>query len=298
MTEYPYGTTPPPTATPHGYASPDDDADSSLQNKASETAQAGKQAAGDVAQTAADKATDVAEETKKQARNLLEEARSQLSEQASVQHRSLVDNLRSLAGELDGMAQSSTSGGIANELVSRAGARANGAASWLDRREPGDLFGELRSFARQRPGTFLLGAAAAGMIAGRLTRGVVAVHSGEDSDSSTAPARQGSVGETPQPYPATTPTNEYPAPDYAAAPSSAPQYPAPQYPAPQYPAAEYPGPGYAAPDQQTAAYPNPGYPAQEYPAPEYSASGYTATYPDAERPSRPAGYGADGGVAP
>src|SRR6185437_12116734 len=55
-------------------------------------------------------------------------------------------------------------------------------ASKLQNREPAELLDEVRSFARRKPGLFLLGAAAAGVLAGRLTRGVTAAHS--DSGSS------------------------------------------------------------------------------------------------------------------
>jgi hypothetical protein len=177
-----------PRPTPHG-----DESDSpSVKDKASESAEAGKQAAGEVARTATDQAKDVAQETKKQARDLMSEARSQLSEQAGAQHHSLVTNLRSLAEELSTMAQRSENPGTASDLVGQAGDRAHSMADWLDQREPGDLLGEARSFAQRRPGTFLLGAVAAGVVAGRLTRGVVAAHSDDNGSSGSSPA----VGDT------------------------------------------------------------------------------------------------------
>jgi hypothetical protein len=70
--------------------------------------------------------------------------------------------------------------------VSQARGRVDDVANWLDGRQPGDLLGELKSFARRRPGTFLLGALAAGVVAGRLTRGAVAAHSDETSGSTAA----------------------------------------------------------------------------------------------------------------
>lgn len=171
-----------PRPTPHG-----DESDTpSVKDKASESAEAGKQAAGEVAQTATDQAKDVAQETKKQARDLVGEARSQLSEQAGAQHRSLVTNLRSLADELSTMAQRSENPGTATDLVGQAGDRAHTVADWLDQREPGDLLGEARSFAQRRPGTFLLGAVVAGVVAGRLTRGVVAAHSDDTGSTGTS----------------------------------------------------------------------------------------------------------------
>ena len=59
--------------------------------------------------------------------------------------------------------------------------------SKLQNREPAELLDEVRSFARRKPGMFLLGAAAAGILAGRLTSGVKAAH------SDSGPAGSGSA---------------------------------------------------------------------------------------------------------
>jgi hypothetical protein len=162
-----------------------DTSDSSVKGRAGDAAQAAKQAGSDVASTATDKAKDVAQEAKRQARDLAGEARDQLSGRIGDQQHNLISNVRSLAQELEAMARGESSpngGGVAQELVSQAGDRARSVADWLDGREPGELLDELRSFARRRPGTFLIGATLAGVVAGRLTRGVVASHS-EDSSS-------------------------------------------------------------------------------------------------------------------
>jgi hypothetical protein len=157
-----------------------DTSNSSVKERAGDTAQAAKQASSDVASTAADKAKDVAQEAKRQARDLAGEARDQLSGRIGDQQHNLISNVRSLAQELEAMARGESSpngsGGVAHELVSQAGDRARSVADWLDGREPTELLDELRSFARRRPGTFLLGATLAGVVAGRLTRGVVASH--------------------------------------------------------------------------------------------------------------------------
>ncbi|HEU5266877.1 MAG TPA: hypothetical protein VFU35_09250 [Jatrophihabitans sp.] len=163
------------------------DSDPSMKDKAADSAQAGKQAAGEVAQTATDKAKDVAQEAKTQARNIAGQAQDQLREQASNQHRNLVSTLRSLGDQLNSMADRSDESGPATDLVGEAGSRAHNVASWLDEREPAQLLDELRSFARRKPGVFLLGALAAGVVAGRLTRGVVAAH--QDDDDTVASSR-------------------------------------------------------------------------------------------------------------
>jgi hypothetical protein len=171
-------------APPSGASTTDAGTDASVKDKAAESAQAGKQAASEVAQTAAGQAKQVVGEAQSQARNLVGEARDQLRSHAGDQHRNAVSNLRSLGDELRSMGANSEQGGVASELVTQAADRTHGVADWLDGRQPEDLLEELRRFARRRPGAFLLGALAAGVVAGRLTRGAVAAHS-EDNGADT-----------------------------------------------------------------------------------------------------------------
>jgi hypothetical protein len=173
-----------------GYgALPSEQQDSpSMKDKATDTAGAAKGAAGDVAQTASDKAKDVVGEAKRQARDLVGEARDQVGSQVGDQHQNLVSNLHSLADELTKMAGASDQQGLAGEIVGQAGDRARTAADWLGNRQPGDLLDEVRSFARRRPGTFLVGALVAGVAVGRLTRGAVAAHTDDSSANGTAGA--------------------------------------------------------------------------------------------------------------
>ena len=182
MSEY-QDRTPPMSAVPPGSAADyETAAQPSMSDRASGAMDQGRQAASDVASTAADKAREVQDETTRQARDLLGEARGHLRDQASEQHRNVVSTLRSLSSELANM--HSDQPGLASELVTQARTRVEDVADWLDRRQPGDLVNELRTFARRRPGVFLLGAAVAGVAAGRVTRGAVAAHS-DDSGSAT-----------------------------------------------------------------------------------------------------------------
>jgi len=129
-----------------------------------------------VAGVAADQAKSVAAEAGAQARNLLDEARSQLTDQAATQQNNLASWLQSIVAELDQMADRTdgAQSGAATSLVRQVSERARGAASWLQDHEPSDLLAETSRFARQRPGLFLALAAAGGLIAGRLTRGLTA----------------------------------------------------------------------------------------------------------------------------
>jgi hypothetical protein len=176
-----------------------------------EAVDSGKQ----VAAVAADEAKTVAAQAGRQAQNLLAEARSQLTEQASTQQNNLASWLQSLVEELDQMVDrsvdSQASEGTAASLVRQIADRARHAAGWLEQHEPADLLSETSRFARQRPGLFLAMAAAGGLLAGRLTRGLTA-ESPPRSPAAAGPAdRSGSLPPSPGSSPApasTTPAAE------------------------------------------------------------------------------------------
>jgi hypothetical protein len=194
MTEYPPQTYVPQTTAPTvaDVAPPQPDAsvtDKALdaKDKALDAAQTGKQAAGEVAQTAADSAKHVAQETSKHARDLLGQTREQLTEQASAHQDSLASGLRSFSDELTEMTANVDTDGTAVELATQARDRTRSAAEWLEGRSPSEVLDEVRTLGRDHPAMFLAGALAAGVVAGRLTRGVVAVHTDSASDSPAAP---------------------------------------------------------------------------------------------------------------
>ena len=70
------------------------------------------------------------------------------------------------------MSQHSDQSGVATELARQGAGRTHDLATWLEDREPHEVLQELQTFARRRPGRFLLAAAGAGLLAGRLTRGI------------------------------------------------------------------------------------------------------------------------------
>ena len=137
-----------------------------------------------VADVAREQASGVAAETGRQSRDLLQHARGQMEEQAARGQRRVAERLLSLSAELRSMAGNPSQGGVAADLVQQAAARVCDAAQWLDAREPGQVVHEVQSFARRRPTAFLLLAAGAGLVAGRLTRGLTDA----TADNSTAKA--------------------------------------------------------------------------------------------------------------
>jgi len=130
-----------------------------------------------VAGVAGDEAGHVAHEAKDAARGFFAETRYQLSDQASSQQRRAAGALRSTGDELSQMADGAQSGGVAAGLVRGIGQQTQNVASWLDQREPADLVQEVRGFARRHTGAFVVAAIGIGIVAGRLTRALVAGNS-------------------------------------------------------------------------------------------------------------------------
>ena len=157
-----------------------------------------------VASVATEQAKEVASEAGHQARVLLNQARSELMDHAASQQKRLAEQLHSLGRELGTMASRSQQEGIATDLAQQASRQVGAVAHWLSQREPGSLVGELKDFARYKPGTFLAVAAGIGLVAGRMTRGVKA---GPPEDAATgtratSPAQAGitaQVWTSPQP---------------------------------------------------------------------------------------------------
>jgi hypothetical protein len=179
---------PPPATMGTGTQSTTDVAKDEAKNVQETAVQAGSQ----VASTATDQAKEVVQETQRQAKDLLDQGRSQVREQAISQQQKAGQSLTSLAQELRGLADGTSSGapGPARDLLQQASGMVDDFAHKLQTRDPGELLDEVRSFARRKPGLFLLGAAAAGVLAGRLTSGVKAAH----SDSVSSPQQLGGYG--------------------------------------------------------------------------------------------------------
>lgn len=175
-----------------------------------DVAQDGVQGGKHVASVAADQAKEVVSEAGSQAQALLAEAKSELLEQASSQKNRVTEQLNTLAQELGSMASSSDQNGLASDLAGQASRQVGAIANWVSEREPGSLVGELKDFARAKPGTFLVVAAGIGLAAGRLTRGVKAGVPQENSSSAppataTIPAAVSPVGlAQPEPMPSST----------------------------------------------------------------------------------------------
>ena len=151
--------------------------------KAAATADTAKQevaaVASDVKEHTQDVAGHAAEETKavvaeglEHAKALFLQSRSEMAQQASAQQEKVAGSLRSLIDEFEQMLSGTQQQGLASQAVSTLSGHAQTAADFLEQRDFNGVINEVTSFARRRPGAFLLGAALAGLVAGRMTRGL------------------------------------------------------------------------------------------------------------------------------
>jgi hypothetical protein len=204
-------------------------------DQAANVGRSASEAGSHVAQAATEQAQVVVAEAAQQARDLLGEAGGQAREQAAAQQQKAARQLRTVADELTEMAAKGGQSGVATEVARQTADRMHGAASWLEQREPADLVQAVRDFARRRPGTFLVGAAVAGLAVGRLTRGLTAASQSQDD---TGPQ---------QPYAGPEPRRAIPPAAFASSPAGQADLAAaplvPDYPAaPDYPATSIPDP--------------------------------------------------------
>ncbi|MFE4542432.1 hypothetical protein [Arthrobacter sp. NPDC056727] len=145
-----------------------------VKEEASNVAGHAAAAAQGVAQTAKDEVANVAAEAKSSAKDLLSQVTSGLSGQAGAQQQKAAEGIRTISSQLQATANAPDQQGVASDLIRQAADRTSSVASWIENKEPGDLLNEVQGFARSRPGTFLLLAAGAGLLAGRLTRSLAA----------------------------------------------------------------------------------------------------------------------------
>jgi uncharacterized protein YjbJ (UPF0337 family) len=171
-------------------------------NEAKNVKDAAADATSHVAGTAKEQAGQVVSDVRQQTRQLADQTRSQLTSQASDQQHKAVSQIRSVGDELRSLASGEGGqSGIVSQLSHEGADLTQKVADFIEQREPAELLDEVRRYARRKPGTFLIGAALAGVVVGRLTRGVVANRS-DDSDSSGNRGNLGTgyAGVTPSSY--------------------------------------------------------------------------------------------------
>jgi hypothetical protein len=154
-------------------------------DQAGQVKQGAATAASQVTSTGKDQAVQVAQEAKSQASGLAGQVRGQVSQQTNAQRDKLVTTLRSFGDEIEQMLSGggAPQSGIVADLTRQAQTKVQDLAGFFENREPADILDDVRSFARRRPGAFLLGSAVAGVLAGRMTKGAVAAKKDSSDDN-------------------------------------------------------------------------------------------------------------------
>ena len=195
---YPPASTPPQRGEPLPPASAEEQGTADVvKGQATDLSHSSIQTGKHVADVAREQVSGVAAEAGRQGRDLLHQAQGQLEEQAAQGQQRLANQLLSLSDELRSMADASDPGGMAASLASQAASRVRNAGQWLDDRKPSQVADEMQSFARRRPAVFLALAVGAGLVAGRLTRGLKDANS--DNSAAAPAATQGLGGQWTQP---------------------------------------------------------------------------------------------------
>ncbi len=137
-----------------------------------QVAQSAKAEAGNVAETAKSEVSRVAGEAKAQTQNLVTEARGQLREQAQSQTQRAAGLARGLAENFQALTEGRTDeAGALGQYAQQATQQVQRFADTIEQRGFDGLVQDVQSFARRRPGAFLLTAGLAGFLTGRLVRG-------------------------------------------------------------------------------------------------------------------------------
>ena len=155
--------------------------------------------ASQVARAAKEQAAEVAGQASDQVGNLLEETKTHIEEQAATGASRLGEQLQRLGEEaralIDGRTgEAPTVQGYvkrAADTLLDAADRAYGLSEDVKTQGMGGVLSDVQTFARRRPGVFLLGAAAVGMVAGRAVRAAKA--EGPETETPVLPRRAGTT---------------------------------------------------------------------------------------------------------
>jgi hypothetical protein len=144
-----------------------------------------REAARAVRQDAAEQARQVAGTAKEQTRTVMSNVGETVRHQVNDQKSKAAQSLRSLSEEMASM--SSERDDAFAGLMSEASTRVGTFSTWVEQREPQDIVRSVEDFARRRPVVFLAGAALAGALTGRLTRGMISGGSNGTDGVESAP---------------------------------------------------------------------------------------------------------------
>ena len=161
-------------------------------DEAGRVAGSAREAATEVVSTAADQAMGVVGDVKSQAHSVVDQAASELRTQADAKSADAAARLRTLAGEMDALAQGRPQEAAQlTRYLGDAHGRVEGYASRLENRGAQGVIDDVSSFARRRPAVFLLCSVGAGFALGRLLRSGAAASQEQSSGSSAGEQQEG-----------------------------------------------------------------------------------------------------------
>jgi hypothetical protein len=142
-----------------------------MADQASDVASTAAQSGREVGSEAANQASEVMRQTKEQMHTLIDDTKQQIQTQAQQRGEQASQALHSFSDQLISLAEGRPEdAGRLPEYVREAESRVRDVASRLQTRGPEGVVSDLGDFARRRPGAFLLGAAFAGFMVGRVVR--------------------------------------------------------------------------------------------------------------------------------
>jgi gas vesicle protein len=150
--------------------------------------------AREVADTSREQVAQVAQELSDQARYLLDETKAQLQDQAQAQSERLAEALHRLGEEAQALAEGRADDApTLRDYVRKAADKLEEIADDLESESAEGLLEDVQTLARRRPGLYLVGAGAAGLVVGRLVRNA------GNYDSRPSPGARGASSTTPTP---------------------------------------------------------------------------------------------------
>jgi hypothetical protein len=135
-----------------------------------QTAQTARAEAGAVADTVKDETRQVAQQAQQQATNALHQIQGDVRTRANEEATKFAQTLHETSRQLQTMADHSGEQGFVASLVREGSNATERLGTRLDQGGLDAVMSDMRSWARRQPGTFLLGAVAAGFAVGRLVR--------------------------------------------------------------------------------------------------------------------------------
>ena len=141
-----------------------------VQDRIGQATSTSREEAANVGGTVQAEAKDVAQAAKTQAESAMHQMIDDLRGHADDQASKLAETMRSASGQLRTMAEAGEQQSVATTLVREGANAAERLAGKLDDGGIDGALAEVRTFARRSPGAFLLGAAAAGFVTGRMVR--------------------------------------------------------------------------------------------------------------------------------